>query len=448
MQLGTRTAALRGRLVFGRLPLPDVVLAVALAAVAVLELLIAGRQPWQRPVDPVAVLLTLVVAGSLAGRRRWPVPAFTVGMGAAVAQTLAGYPGSVGYGGLMIGLYSVAAYTGRRRTVATTVSAAVVWSAMTAVDVLVLHRYGMGVVDAVVSVVYFVAPPVLGGVVRERRHYAAERIERAIRLERLRRLEAERALSEERARIARELHDIIAHHVSGMVLQAGAAQRQAQEAPGPVRDALGRIRESGAAALAAMRDVVGILRDPDTAVTGAGHRPPPGLGELDDLVASARAGGQRITLVVTGPPRALPAHLELCAYRVVQEALTNAARHAPTSHVSVGLQFGRTELDIRVLDHGPVPPDRDDPDRDGRDAAGRGGAVDRAGQSAADRVGHGPADGVVEASGGGHGLIGMRERVTASGGRLVVGRTGGGWLVHALLPIPVLDAADPVGGRR
>jgi signal transduction histidine kinase len=202
------------------------------------------------------------------------------------------------------------------------------------------------------------------------------------------------AVLAERTRIARELHDIVAHSVSTMVVQAGAAEQVVDDDPEFVRRALGTIRATGSEALGEMRRVVAMLRDEDE--PGA-LGPQPGVGSVPDLVDAARETGLDVRLAVTGDPVPLPAGVDLAAYRIVQEALTNARRHARASTVDVSLAFGADELAIEVRD-------------DGVGAAA------------------GPA--------GGHGLAGMRERVLLYGGRLELGQPAGpGFVVRAFLPV-------------
>jgi signal transduction histidine kinase len=208
---------------------------------------------------------------------------------------------------------------------------------------------------------------------------------------------AERTMSavlEERTRIARELHDIVAHSMSVMVVQAGAAEQVVTDDPGQAREALRQIRRTGTGALAEMRRLVGVLRDPDESGLLA---PQPGLAGLEALVEDARSAGLPISLAVSGAPRELPAGLDLAAYRIVQEALTNVRRHAPSATtVTVDLHFGDDDLRIEVRDDGP----------------GAGSTE------------------------GGHGLIGMRERVQLYGGRLrAAALPGRGFQVSADLPL-------------
>lgn len=398
---GTRVRGLRRVRIRGVL-LPDLVLGTVVAAGSAAELVVVGTGPGERAVDAVAVLLTTVVGLSLSGRRRWPVRSFAVGMAAALVQTGAGYPGSSAFGCLVVGLYSVGAYGQRRSTAVTT--ALVGATAYTVVAVAggdVAARLGRDPGEVAVVLLALLGPALVGDLVRVRREYQAELVHRATRSERLRRLEAEYALAEERSRIARELHDVIAHHVSGIVLQAGAAERQAREGPPPVREGLRRIRDSGTAALMAMREVVTVLRA-DEQDDIARRRPQPALHDLGELLDGVRTSGHPVEMTVTGePPPALPAQLELCAYRIVQEALTNCVRHAPGSTVSVGLSYGRGQMDLRIVDQGTRLGMRTRPMTDG----------------------------------GGHGLVGMRERVAALNGRMLAGPIAGGWLVHAVLPI-------------
>ena len=202
------------------------------------------------------------------------------------------------------------------------------------------------------------------------------------------------AVAEERARIARELHDIVAHAVGVIVVQAGAAEQVVDEDPAFARAALGTIRTTGSSALAEMRRLVMVLREgaPDGDL-----EPQPGLEALPELVARARGTGLEVDLSVEGEPRVLPAGLDLAAYRIVQEALTNVRRHSAATRARVRLALGSRELRIEVDDDGPVRPG--------------------------------------ESNGDGHGLIGMRERAALYGGRLDAAPRGTGFGVRATLPL-------------
>jgi signal transduction histidine kinase len=219
--------------------------------------------------------------------------------------------------------------------------------------------------------------------------------ERAERAERERETAARVAVAEERARIARELHDVVAHSVSVMVLQTGAVRRLLDEHQTREREALGAVERTGREALAEMRRLLGVLRAPDEQAELA---PQPGLSELPALVARTEAAGLPVALRVEGEPSALPLGIDLSAYRIVQEALTNTLKHAGPAHAEVAIRYERDSIDIEIAD-------------DGRRA---------------------PTD-----NGGGHGLVGMRERATLYGGELTAeAREGGGFVVHARLPVP------------
>ncbi|MFL5909027.1 MAG: sensor histidine kinase [Gaiellaceae bacterium] len=225
------------------------------------------------------------------------------------------------------------------------------------------------------------------------RRVLGDRERRLALAERERDIAAREAVVEERARIARELHDAIAHNVSMMVVQAGAERRTLAEAS-PTREVLETVEQIGRAALTEMRRLVGMLRsDGDDSLA-----PQPGLRDLEKLVTQVREAGLPVELQVEGDPRELPVGLELSAYRIVQEALTNALKHAGDAHATVRVAYGADSLELEIVDDGP-------------------------GDAAA-----------VPSSG--HGLVGMRERVALYGGRFEAARrASGGFAVRVLLPI-------------
>jgi signal transduction histidine kinase len=258
--------------------------------------------------------------------------------------------------------------------------------------------------DAVFAAIFLTAVPLLlGAVVRQRRSGERQLAEQELRHS------GERALLEERQRIARELHDVVAHHMSVIAIQAEAAPYKTADPPPELVESFGDIRSSALAGLTELRRVLGVLRD-----GGRSTAPQPGLGELDTLLDSARNGGVSVTATSSGDPVTLPEGVDLSAYRIVQEALSNAMRHAPGSHVEVhvGYRPGGLAVDVRN-DHGRV-----------------GG------------------NHMAHTAGGGHGIIGMRERATMLGGSLDAGPTDdGGFLVTAVLPTSPeeQDAAVPEG---
>ncbi len=277
----------------------------------------------------------------------------------------------------------------------------------------VQSRIGLAIVIAGVAIVVyndpshdpgeFVFTPLLfaigwlaGFAMRERGERAQAAELRASHAEREREAAARIAVAEERARIARELHDIVAHAVSVMVLQAGAVRHKLPDELQESREALEGVEHTGRSALAEMRRLLGAMRDADEDVARVPQR---GLGDLGALVEQVTRAGLPVQLRVDGRPYALPEALDVSAYRIVQEGLTNALKHARASQAEVTVRYGRDELDIEVRDDG-----------DG--------------------------DGATQANGHGHGLVGVRERVKIYGGEMTAGRaSGGGFVLSTRLPV-------------
>jgi signal transduction histidine kinase len=236
----------------------------------------------------------------------------------------------------------------------------------------------------------------VGYVYRANTARTTELRERAERLERERETEARAAVAEERARIAREMHDVVAHSLSVMVVQAEAAEAMLDVDPERARRPLSSVQDTGRSALGELRRMLGVLRERDE--TGAPLAPQPGLDGLDELVESVRQAGLLVSVRIDGEPRPLPSGVDLSAYRIVQEGLTNALKHAGPARADVLVRYGDRELELRVSD-------------DGR--------------------GHDPSS-----NGGGHGLVGMRERVALYGGEIEAGpRPGGGYRLRVRLPL-------------
>jgi signal transduction histidine kinase len=242
--------------------------------------------------------------------------------------------------------------------------------------------------------------------------------------DRMRRLRAEheaatrRALEQERARIASELHDVVTHNVSVMIVQAGAARQVLTESPDQARAALLAVESSGRAAMTELRYLLGLLSPAQEEADGAPPagkdlRPQPGLGQLRPLIDGVTAAGLPVELHVGGAPRDLPPGQDLAAFRVVQEALTNVIKHAGKPRTTVTLDYRADDLVVEVADAGrPFP------------AAGPP---------------------LTAAPGGGRGLLGLRERMTLYGGDLVAQpRPGGGWLVRARMPVDPVTPSGPV----
>ncbi|MET9927933.1 MULTISPECIES: sensor histidine kinase [unclassified Streptomyces] len=256
----------------------------------------------------------------------------------------------------------------------------------------------------VIMTVPFVLAWVMGDSLRTRRAYFSQLEERAARLEREREAQSKVAVAAERARIARELHDVVAHNVSVMVVQADGAAYVMDAAPDQARQALETISSTGRQALAEMRRLLGVLRTGDAPESGE-YVPQPDVEQIEDLVDQVRRTGLAVDFKVEGTARPLPSGVELTAYRIVQEALTNTRKHGgPDAGASVRLVYFDDGLGLLVEDDG------------------RGAAHELYADGGAD--------------GAGHGMIGMRERVGMVGGTLDAGpRPGGGFRISALLPL-------------
>jgi signal transduction histidine kinase len=245
------------------------------------------------------------------------------------------------------------------------------------------------------NAVVFLSPWVLGAAVRSSRSRETQLADRARELMRERERTAEQAVFAERVRIARELHDVVAHHVSVMGIQAGAARRVMARQPTEAAQALSSIEGSSRTAVLEMQRLLGFLRsDGDSEGFGA----QPGLDRVGDLVAESQRSDLDITLTIQGEPRPLPPTLDVSAYRIVQEALTNSRKHSTGRCASVRVRYSSSTLDLEITDDGANTPSDAGPDR--------------------------------------HGLIGMRERAALHGGRVDAGPlVGGGFGVHATFPL-------------
>jgi signal transduction histidine kinase len=257
--------------------------------------------------------------------------------------------------------------------------------------------------DTFVFILLLVGGPFLvGRIVNARIQLARELREKASRLERESAEQQKLAVAEERARIAREMHDVVAHNVSVMVVQASAARRMIDHDPTRAREALTSVEQTGREALAEMRRMLDVLRAEDERAALA---PQPSIDELESLIALAREAGLDVELEVEGERRRLSSGVDLSAFRIVQEALSNTIKHAGAAHARVRLRFGDDEMEVDVVD-------------DGHGARARASDNGKAGQ----------------------GLVGMRERVAMLGGRLEAGyRANGGFEVRATLPLKTED---------
>ncbi|MDG4781533.1 sensor histidine kinase [Micromonospora sp. WMMD961] len=398
----------RGTL-FGR-PLRGVAFDVAVAALVVL---VSVASAVNQPGGWAATLVGVGMAVALLFRRTHP-SAVTVAVAAlALVQVVAEWGPLVYDVAVLIALYSVVKYGERLRD-------GVLAGAVAAVGVLLAAAQTPGVIQWWVTALWYAL--VTGAVwlvalnVRTRRLYVLSLEERATTLEREREAEFRAAVAEERTRIARELHDVVAHSMAVMIVQADGARFMLDRDPAQARTAVKVVADTGRQALEEMRRLVGVLRDAgpggeDGPVVAADpeHRRL-ALAELPDLLARFDDAGLRVRSTVTGAPPALPPGLELTVYRVVQEALTNALKHAGVgAGVEVVLTYSDEAVLVRVLDNGLGRPL------------------------------------VSPAPSGGHGLLGMRERVTVYDGSLTAGpRPVGGWQVEVRLPLRSEPATEVI----
>ncbi len=377
--------------------LVDATIALGLSALSLITL--ASGATDAGGTDPLSVTLLLLETLPLLFRRRWPIPVLAVTLGATVLHALLVQGLVVNESlGALVALFTVAERYERR----VSVMAAVILAASFAG--VIVYRAGAqiavaGFIQTMLAAVIVLA---LGDWARTRRQYAAATEENARLQESEREERSRRAVEDERERIARELHDIVTHHVSVIVIQAGAGLTALDRRPERARTALEAIDRTSREALTDMRRMLGILGDaPETATTTDETRAPmPRLERLGELIEEVRAAGLPVELSLDGVRRPLDAGVELSAYRIVQEALTNALKHARGARASVRLAYEPRAIEIEVTDQGGT----------GRRELG-------------------------EAGGGGRGLIGMRERVALYGGDFEAGPTATGFRVHARLPL-------------
>lgn len=348
-----------------------------------------------RPLEDFGQLgyvLLVVSGGVIALRRRFPVAVFVVTALASLVYYGLDYPDAPGWIGLFVALYSLAAYgDGRRSLVIAGVGIGVLTAGwlLTATDIepraaigWVFFRIGASVMSAA-----------LGESVRSRRVIAADAVKRAELAERTREEEARARVDEERLRIAREVHDTVAHAIAIINVQSGVTAHLLDKQPERVHETLLAIQQTSSQALREMRSILGVLRDDHD-----GRLPHPGLGQLDELVAKARQAGLDVSLENTSPAATLPSAVDFAAYRIVQESITNVIRHAGPTQVTVGVGYGVDSFEVSVTNTGGDAPAK--------------------------------ASGVP-----GRGIIGMRERCQLLGGELDAGPAAdGGFAVTARLP--------------
>jgi signal transduction histidine kinase len=366
-----------------RPPLRDIALAAVLVIVAVVETLTSSSLTADAGTVAAAVLTPV----PLAWRRVAPLASLiaTVAIISAASTAFDTFETLYVFLTGLIATYSAGAHAERRRALIGLAVVAVWIFVGFAIDP---NRGGAG--DYLFTGILFGGAWALGAALRARGLHAATAERRAEVAERQR----EVAVAEERARIARELHDVVAHTVSLMVIQTGAVRRRIHKDRPDDAELLAEVESAGRDAIEELRRLLGILRDPGEQLDLA---PQPGLDRLEPLLEQVREAGLRVDLTIEGERVALPAGVDLAAYRIVQESLTNALKHAGRARAAVLVRFDPRALGIEVTDDGPGS-------------------------------GHG--------NGTGHGLVGMRERAALYGGTLEAGpRDGGGFAVRATLPL-------------
>jgi signal transduction histidine kinase len=350
----------------------------------------------------VALLLVAVACLALAWKRRYPVAVLLVSTAAIVVYSALGYVNGASLLAPAVALFAVAQAVPVRRALAlAAVTLVALMTATAAANPFGPTGGGFYLIPALI------AAPVFGGIaVSNRRAYVTSIQERAAG-------EARRLVDEERLRIARELHDIVAHSMATISVQAGVAEHVLESNPGAAAAALRAIRLASKDGLRELRAILNVLRQADDADP---VQPAPGLAQLDALVAGACQAGLPTTVRLDGTPWPLPAGADLAAYRIVQESLTNAIRHAGPASATVSLTYGEAALSIEVAD------------------TGRGAVAGGAGIGT----------GLSQAPG--HGLIGMQERAASVGGSLRAGPDlSGGYRVVAVLPADAGVVAEAAG---
>ncbi|MFP1623960.1 sensor histidine kinase [Streptomyces sp. 5K101] len=340
-----------------------------------------------------SAVLMVVAAGALVFRRREPMAVLGVTGLVSVVELVAGDPAAPVAMSAVIALYTVASTTDRPTTwrVGLLTMAVLTGAAMSFGSTPWYTQENLGIFA------WTGMAAAAGDAIRSRRAFVDAIRERAERAERTREEEAGRRVAEERLRIARDLHDVVAHHIALVNVQAGVAAHVMDKRPDQAKEALAHVREASRSALDELRATVGLLRqsgDPE-----APTEPAPGLAVLDQLVATFGQAGLPVEVARADEGVTPPAAVDLAAYRIIQESLTNVQKHAgPDARAEVSVVRVGSTLEVTVIDNG--------------------------------------ADGPAPSDGGGHGLIGMRERVTALGGTLTAGpRYGGGFRVQAILPL-------------
>ena len=375
----------------------DIALAAGLAVLAVIDLAVSSDTASWGGRGPMQVLLALGCTLPLAWRVRYPIAAVAVITTSGGLLVVVAAPHQAPFEvfvGSVVASYSIGAHTsGRRRWLALGLMFGIGLPFMVAAD-----GRGMAFGNTLAPLVWLTGSWAVGAIIRGRRLRTSELELLNLQLARQRDVQARAAVTIERGRIARELHDVVAHNVSMMVVQAGAAERVLEGEQPDIREVLAAISSTGREIIDEMRLLLGVLRSDD----GLALAPQPDIRDLDQLVRNVSSAGLPVSLRVEGHPSQLPPGVGLSAYRIVQEALTNVIKHAGPARADVTVRYRGDCVEVEVQDDG------------------RGNGAH---------------------AGGGNGLVGMRERVAMLGGELRTGAgPGGGFTVLARLPTAVPEA--------
>ena len=372
--------------------LTDYALAAALLVGSLADLLHGGPGNGWSGWRPLEIALAFAISVPLLWRRTRPATVLWIVLVAGAAAAALVAPRQAGFEpfvALIVAYYSLGANAEDRSSVVNA-GLALTISLIGGIASTATGEETLG--NTLPILVWTFAAWLIGRIIRSWRGRAGELEQLNRELEQQRELQAQAAVAVERGRIARELHDVIAHNISMIVVQAGAAARVLEGDQPHVSGALEAIEATGRETVDEMRRLLGVLRRADDGLSLA---PQPGLEDLAALTAQVRAAGLPVELCVEGTPIALPPGVDLSAYRIVQEALTNALKHARAAHAQVTVRYKPGALELEVRDDGA---------------------------------------GIANGAGSGHGLVGMRERVALWGGDLAAGREQNGWTVRARLP--------------
>lgn len=387
--------------------LVDIALVVAVTTATTIAISVAS-EPGSRPPDAIAYLLGGMFGVVLLARRRWPLAVLLASATLLLLFYSLNYPGIPPAIPLAVALYT--AVTAGYLRWGLPISAFFIVAGIVAVVFHKHESFPLVLVQMVMQAALLAVVILLGEAVRNRQQYMGEVRERLLQAEADKEREAARQVTEERLRIARDLHDVMAHTITAITVQAGLAADVLDESPAEARAALNAIRVASRAAMTEMKATVGVLR------AGSGESmprsPAPSLDQIDGLLAKARDGGLQVELAMHGTPRHLSVAVDTTAYRIVQESLTNVLRHSGTRRATVDICYEPAALSIQVANdglHAGAAPDtqHDDDTPAPKQQPGQGG----------------------------HGLIGMTERATALAGWLKAGpQPSGAFLVQAWLP--------------